>query len=174
MSQEVIDMGWEHYIKELDDKLDYVDVGIVSSKEEYVQGNFTMAQLATVQEFGTEITVTDKMRMYLRANGMPIKNDTKTITIPSRPFMRQTFDERESELAELADSLEKRILTNKSTKHDALKRLGQTHRQQIQSHMKESDNFEPNHPFTLKQKKPKTKPLINTGRMRQAIDFEVG
>ncbi|MBU2648517.1 hypothetical protein KKI24_27670 [bacterium] len=173
--QEVIDMGWEKYWEEMEKDLSYVDVGILSKDgSESVDGGINLAKLATVHEYGTQINVTQKMRMYLMATGLPLKKETTQITIPARPFMRQTFDEQEPELSRAADRLEKKVLNGLSTKRDALAELGQRHRQAIQRNMKTKGKFEPNHPYTLDKKKPKTTPLIDTGRMRQAIDYEVG
>jgi len=174
--QEVIDYGWEDYLRELDDKLSYVDVGILSSNNQSSEsGKITLAELASVQEFGISIAVTPKMRAYLRGTGLPLKPGTTEITIPERPFMRQTFDEQLPQLEDMADKLEREILTKKKTKRLALSELGQAHRQQIQANMADAEKFEPNHPYTLEKKAPKTTPLIGkSGRLRQAIDFEVG
>ena len=179
--QEVIDLGWEHYIQELDKDLSYVDVGILARDgarklpptSEGKQTDITVAQLAAIQEFGTVINVTPKMRGFLSATGMHLSPGTTTITIPSRPYMRQTFDENENELAKQADFLERQILTKKMSKRLALSELGQMHRQQIQKSMSTQGKFKANHPYTV-EKKGSSQPLIDSGGLRQAIDFEVG
>ena len=79
MSQEVVDFGWEKYLKEMDEDLSYVDVGILS--KDGSEGDFPLAQLAAVQEFGNT-------------------------NIPSRPYMRGTFDEQQEQLAKAAGELE--------------------------------------------------------------------
>lgn len=178
--QEVFDFGMDHYLKELDKDLSFVDIGILAGDgaqklpptTEGKQTDITLAQLATIQEFGTVIMVSPKMRVFLAATGLALSPETREITIPSRPFMRQTFDENESLLADLADSLEHQILTKRITVRHALSEIGQTHVNQIQINMSESGKFAANHPYTIARKK-KSQPLINTGRLRQSINYEV-
>jgi len=180
--QEEIDFGLDNYMAELDDDLSFVDVGILSKDgakkhgptSDGKQSDITMAELATIQEFGTVINVTPKMRKFLSATGLNLSPETKVITIPSRPFMRQTFDEQESELGAMAEKLDRDILTKQTSRRAALNQLGQSHRQEIQKNMSTSGKFKANHPYTVARKKGKSMPLIDSGAMRQAIDFEVG
>ncbi len=180
-SQEVIDFGMDNYLKELDKDLSFVDIGILAGDgaqklpptSEGKQTDITLAQLAAIQEFGTMISVTPKMRVFLSATGLALSPETQVITIPSRPFMRQTFDENENQLADLADSLEHQILTKQTTIHHALSEIGQTHVNQIQKSMSTSGKFKENHAYT-KAKKKSSQPLIDTGRLRQSINYEVG
>ena len=44
------------------------------------------ASQARALEEGATITVTDKMRLYLAANGLPLKGTTKFLRIPARPI----------------------------------------------------------------------------------------
>lgn len=178
--QEVIDYGWDAYMKSFDE-LSYVDVGILAQprakkrppNEDGKQTDITLAELAAIQEYGTEINVTDKMRGYLSANGLHLSPDTTIITTPSRPFMRQTFDEQESNIAKIVDELNLMIIEGKISKKDALERLGQMHKQDIQKAMSTKGKFKENHPFTVERKKS-SQPLIDKGLLRQAIDYEVG
>jgi hypothetical protein len=179
--QEEVDFGWDHYLQELDDDLSFVDVGITAKDgaqkhgptEEGKQTDITLAQLATIQEFGTVIAVTPKMRGFLSATGMNLSSGTTTITIPSRPYMRQTFDEELKNLQTRADELEFQVLTKGISKRSALNELGQMHVNQIQKNMKTSGKWEENHPYTI-EKKGSSQPLIDSGRLRQSINFEVG
>ncbi len=178
--QETIDFGMDGYLASLDEDLDHVDVGITAEEGAQKHGpssdgkqtDITMAELATIQEFGTMINVTPKMRGFLGATGMHLRNDTTTITIPPRPFMRNTFDEQEKELGREIDRLETQILTKKISRRDALKRIGGMHQIEIQRNISHGD-WAANHPYT-KDKKGSSQPLIDTGAMRQAINFEVG
>ena len=164
---------WDGYLAELEKDLSYVDVGITAKDGAEDHGGISMARLAAVQEFGVVINVTPKMRGFLGATGLHLKDDTKEITIPSRPYMRGTFDEQENVLAKKADELEKAILTKGMSKRLALSELGQMHRQEIQKNMKTQGKYAENHPYTI-QKKGSSNELIDTGRLRQAINFEVG
>lgn len=169
--QEEIDLGWQDYVDSLDDA-EFVDVGILPEPGAQSAGSITLAQLAAIQEFGTEIAVTSKMRGFLAANGLALSPATKTITIPSRPYMRQTFDEEESNLAKMVDEKDKAVLAGTTTRKKALEEIGQTHRQDIQKSMSTKGKFKENHPFTVQRKKSST-PLIDTGGLRQAIDYQV-
>lgn len=180
-AQEEIDFGWNHYLQELDDDLSFVDVGITAKDgaqkhgptDEGKQTDITLAQLAAIQEFGTVIAITPKMRGFLRATGMNLNPSTMTITIPSRPFMRQTFDEELKTLQKKADELEFQVLTKGISKRSALGELGQIHVNQIQKSMKTSGKWEANHSYTV-EKKGSSQPLIASGTLRQSINFEVG
>lgn len=61
------------------------------------------ADRAAVQENGAHVPVTDKMRAFFRAQGAPLRADTRFIRIPPRPWLAPA--EREVE-AFLADNLE--------------------------------------------------------------------
>ena len=177
MSQEIIDMGWDKYLKELEnDDFNHVDVGIIASDgaQKAGDGDLTLAQLATIQEVGTVINVTKKMRGYLHYNGLHLSPKTKEITIPSRSYVRGTFDENLSILISLVEEQEKQIQDGNQTRKRALTMIGQTHQNQIQKAMSTTGKFKANHPFTIARKNGKDTPLINTGRLRQAINFEVG
>ncbi len=181
MSQEEIDMGWGGYLKELEEYFVYVDVGVVASDgaqklpptAEGKQTDLTLVELATIQEFGTQINVTEKSRKFLHANGFHLSPETKQITIPSRPFIRGTFDENEANLGRMVDEQEKEIQAGRQTRKRALDMIGREHTNQIQDAMQKSGKWEPNHPFTVKQKKS-SQPLIKTGHLRQSISHEVG
>jgi len=177
--QEVIDKGWNNYVNSFDD-VEYVDVGILTQpgaqKRPPVDGkqsDITLAELAAVQEYGAQIQVTPKMRGFLSANGLNLSKSTEVINIPSRPYMRQTFDENESILFRMIDEKDKEVLAGKTTRRKALNEVGQTHKQQIQKSMSTKGKFKPNHPYTIAKKKS-SQPLIDKGILRAAIDYEVG
>lgn len=179
MTQEVIDYGWNDYVNSFDD-YEYVDVGILTEAgaqkrppKDGKQTDITLAGLAAIQEYGTQIQVTAKMRGFLSANGLDLSQSTQTITIPARPFMRQTFDENESMIFRMVDEKDRLVMEGKTTRKAALNEIGQTHRQQIQKAMSTQGKFKANHPYTV-DKKGSSMPLIDTGGLRQAIDYEVG
>ena len=177
IEQEVIDLGYERYIDELKDS--YVDIGILTEPgakkhpdKDGKQTDITLAELAAIQEYGTSIQVTPKMRKYLAVNGLVLSKNTEEITIPSRPYMRQTFDEEQKGLERLIDEKETEILEGLETRRRALDQIGQTHRQQIQKAMRTQGKFKENHPFTA-ERKGSSQPLIDDGILRQAIDYMV-
>jgi len=168
--QEVIDFGWDAYINGLKDTS--VDIGILKKDgTQPVNNAFTLASLAAVQEFGVVINITPKMRRFLRFKGMPLKNSTKTITIPSRPYMRQTFDEQLNELGKFIDDIEAKVVKGKFDRKLALEVIGDFHKTAIQKNMRKQGKFKANHPFTIKQKGSNNE-LIDTGRLVNSIDIE--
>ena len=53
------------------------------------KGGAGIAAYAVWNEFGVpNIPVTDKMRAYMHYQGVHLKKDTTSISIPARPFMR--------------------------------------------------------------------------------------
>jgi hypothetical protein len=169
--QEVIDLGWDSYINGLQDSS--VDIGILTKDgNEKVSNEFTLARLAAVQEYGVVINVTKKMRKYLSWKGLPLKNSTTTITIPSRPFMRQTFDEQVSELGVFIDKMELGVIEGKFDRNLALEIIGDFHKSEIQKNMTTKGKFKANHPFTIKQKGSSNE-LIDTGRLVNSMDIKV-
>lgn len=191
-SQEIIDFGWDGYLAELEKDTEFVDVGVLAQDgaKKLPKGDITMATLASVQEFGHIIkhpggtsfgfkTKKDlesgKISFLKKGKGVFEAGVTRKhdIVIPSRPFMRQTFDEQEQALAKLADDLEFDILTKGTSKRKALSTLGTAHRDAIKRNMKIEGKFERNAPSTIRKKKSSNE-LIDKGLLRGAIQYEVG
>ncbi len=189
--QEVIDLGWKKYSVELTKDVEYVDVGIVASDgAQKIDNDLTLAELASVQEFGMTIDhpggtsfgfktkaamERGEIRFLKKGKGVFEMGITgpHEIVIPSRPFIRGTFDEHEADLAKLVEEMEDEILAGKKTRKQALTQIGQTHQNQIQKAMNTAGKFEPNAPSTIR-KKGSAQPLKDKGRLVQAINFEVG
>ena len=168
--QEVIDFGWDAYINGLKDTS--VDIGILKKDgNQEVNKSFTLARLAAVQEFGVVINITPKMRSFLRFKGMPLKKSTTTITIPSRPAWRVSFDEQVNELGIFIDDIETKIVEGKFDRKLALEIIGDFHKTKIQKTMRKQGKFKANHPFTINQKGSSNE-LIDTGRLVNSIDIE--
>lgn len=169
--QEIIDFGWDNYINGLQDS--FVDVGILTRDgNQKVDKNFTLAQLATVQEFGVVINVTDKMRGFLSHEGLHLSPSTTTITIPSRPYMRQTFDEQVQSLSKFASQMEGKVIEGKVDRELALEIIGDFHKAEIQKNMRKPGKFAANHPFTI-DRKGSSNELIDSARLVNSIDIEV-
>lgn len=196
-SFEIIDMGYEHYMKELEQNdYEYVDVGILakdgakqSKKRTGGRGNLTLAQKAYINEFGAVIKHpggTDygykskagaergEIRFLKKGTGFVTGTTGEhDIVIPPRPFLRQTLEENKEELFKRANELELEVLTKKSTIREALITLGKEHQDQITLAMKTKGKFEPNKKSTIKRK-GSTTPLIETGQLRSSISYGVG
>lgn len=107
-------------------------------------------------------------------------NEFGTHLIPSRPFMRQTFEKRKSELYKRLDAEYAAIVSGKKPALLSLNLLGAWYQQQIQNEILDGD-FVPNAPSTIARKEAKrrkgakdpVKPLIDTGRMRQSVRYVI-
>jgi hypothetical protein len=152
------DKGWSNIVSEIG-KIDqsFVQVGVQADAEPYPEGE-SVADVAYYNEFGTD-------------------------TIPSRPFMRQTFDTKSAELSKRIQAQMGMILDGKQSVYHALAILGEWYQLQIQKEIVDG-NWTPNAPSTLKIKEAKSNsdnketdgevhPLIDTGRLRQSIRYVV-
>ena len=86
-------------------------------------------------------------------------NELGTVHIPARPFLRQSVDDNVSKINSFLQS--KKVL----------KEIGIFQKDLIQEKITEG-SFTPNAESTIK-KKGSSKPLIDTGRMRQSVNYEI-
>ena len=143
-----------------------VRIGILSS----AKGEILM--IANVNEYGCDIPVTDKMRGYFKGVfGIAIRRETTKIRIPERSFIRSSYDENKNKFRTYDDYLSA-VLDMKISVQDFYQIVGNACVNTIKEYIRRGD-FEPDSSLTLERKKPKTKPLIDTGRLINAIDFEV-
>lgn len=126
-----------------------VDIGVFAE-----QGSEVVIYAAT-NEFGTD-----------RAG--PNRN----ITIPERSFLRAGVDENKNEFRTFLESKAVRIVLGKESKERVLSKLGALAQGKIQSRIAQG-RFTPNAPLTIRIK-GSTKPLIDTGRLRQSITWRIG
>lgn len=148
VSIEDIDHGFKSIVKEIKSfKNDYVKVGVLSDAGMSEDGKTGLVDVATFNEFGTS-------------------------RIPPRPFMGQTFDKNKVEINRKIDEGFNAIVSGKEQAMPLLKKLGVWYKGEIQKIFTDG-NFVPNAPSTLKQKSEKGRPLIDTGRLRQSIQFSV-
>lgn len=131
----------------------------------------TILMIATVQEFGCKIDVTPKMRAYLHSQGLHLSASTTQINIPERSFIRSGFDAQKERYEARATKLLDQVLHLKLPVKTFFNALGEYIAGQMQEYMTDIDS-PPNHPFTVAQKKS-SNPLIDSGRMRQAITYRV-
>lgn len=97
-------------------------------------------------------------------------NELGTSTIPARPFMKQSFENHESDLQGACDTVNA-LISNGSTAEQALVTLGDFCKALVQEEIV-NGGFEPNAPSTIRKKKSE-RPLIDTGYMRQNVDFKI-
>jgi len=89
---------------------------------------------------------------------------------PPRPFMKQSFENHEPELKQACAHAYQTVSTGGSAEQ-ALKQLGVFARGLVQEEIVNGD-FEPNAPSTIK-KKGSEQPLIDTGFMRQNVNYVI-
>lgn len=190
---EDIDHGWDRIVKQLDSIKDgaYVAVGVLSDSSTWAaDAPANLADIATFNEFGAP-----------------------QAHIPSRPFMRQSFDKNISAITRFQELMQNDVYLGNKTEAEALDALGVFFKGKVQGIFR-SGSFKANAPSTIRQKnrskikKAKrtikktrslnkrgvslsskqlqsflgaketvnlggTTPLIDTGRLRQSIHYEV-
>ena len=94
--------------------------------------------------------------------------------IPSRPFIRSTYDIYRDEIAKMIDAQIINIILGKTSKEKVLKSIGVFFVGKVKARIGEKPSpFKENAASTLAAKFPKDQPLIVTGRMRSAIAYEL-
>lgn len=129
-----------------------IAAGWIHPGEKHADTQLTMAQLAQVMEYGA---VTGK----------------KT-HIPPRPMLRFTARLKGTEWAKEAGELSKNVLNGKQKGRGAYETLGMLIADDIKGTMSNASLYKPNAPATVK-KKGKNTPLIDTGALRDAVDYKV-
>ena len=97
-------------------------------------------------------------------------NELGTVRSPSRPFLRKSVDENTGKINSFLKS-QKRNLVNGASAEQVLKEIGIFQKDLIQEKITEG-SFTPNAPSTIRKKKS-SKPLIDTGRMRQSVNYVI-
>lgn len=97
-------------------------------------------------------------------------NELGTVNIPARPFLRMSVDDNESKINAFLQS-KKRDLVRGVSAEQVLKEIGIFQKDLIQEKIT-SGSFAPNAPSTVK-KKGSSKPLIDSGRMRQSVNYVI-
>lgn len=97
-------------------------------------------------------------------------NEFGTSSMPARPFMRQSFENHEDELQKICDTANQTI-SNGGEAEDALNQIGVFCKGLVQQEIVDG-GFEPNAESTVK-KKGSAQPLIDTGLMRQSVNYVV-
>lgn len=97
-------------------------------------------------------------------------NELGTVHIPARPFLRQSVDDNLSKINSFLRE-KKNDLVRGASAEQVLKEIGIFQKDLIQEKITDG-SFAPNAPSTIK-KKHSSKPLIDTGRMRQSVNYEI-
>lgn len=99
-----------------------------------------------------------------------IWNEYGTERIPPRPFMDITFNKYQNKWA---TQLEKLLVQNKFDLSKSLRLLGEIIRADIKITIETTDLYVPNAPSTQAKKGGVNSPLIDTGHMRDSIEYEL-
>lgn len=97
-------------------------------------------------------------------------NELGTVDIPSRPFLRKSVDENEDKIRAFLEEKGEDIVAGATTEQ-VLKEIGIFQKDLIQEKIKEG-SYKPNALATIRRK-GSSKPLIDTGRMRQSVNYEI-
>ena len=97
-------------------------------------------------------------------------NELGTVNSPPRPFMRMSIDENKAKINAFCAN-EARKISQGGTAEQALKSIGVFAKGLVQEKIKDG-TFVPNAPSTI-ARKGSDKPLIDTGRMRQSVNFVI-
>lgn len=125
----------------------------------------------TVNEYGMDINITDKMRAWLLANGLYVKSTTTAIHIPERSFIRKTFMEKGDQINSAVKINLDQLLTMKIDINTFFNRTGDFLVQIVQQTI-ENTFAPPNHPFTV-QMKGSNHPLIDSGKLFDSITYKI-
>ena len=142
-----------------------LEVGIFAPEgsEEYI--------IAMVNEYGANITVTDKMRGYLAGKGLHLKRTTTTIKIPERSFIRAGYEANKEGIERMVTGLLPNVIHGRMTPENFYGMIGEYIVGKLHEYV-QAFSSPPNHPFTVQQK-GSDHPLIDTGRLNQSITYRV-
>jgi len=132
------------YFRELQ-KLAELEVQVGFQGDQTYEDGTSLAEVAAYNEFGSSDT-------------------------PERPFMKQSFENHESELQAACDLVNKTLAAGGSAEQ-ALDKLGVSVKGIVQEEIV-NGGFAPNAESTIKQKGSE-QPLIDSGYMRQSVNYVV-
>jgi hypothetical protein len=127
--------------------------------------------IANVNEYGVNITVTPKMRGWFAAQGFPLSPQKDEIKIPERPFIRGSFDNNLFRIVEFGRRDIIKVFNLTMSVDVYFKRLGLYCVSLVKKYMTDSRDIE-NSGMTIALK-GSDNPLIDTGRLRASITYEV-
>lgn len=146
---------WLQQMKEVANK-PFTKIGVLGTSENTStgEGGTTVLQYASANEFGAS---------GAGRNG--------SVTIPERSYIRSTIDERKRRIFGKAFNLQKDIFLGKISMKKALSIMGLLIKGNIVQKIVSLRS--PANAASTIRKKGSSNPLIDEGRLRQSIDFEV-
>lgn len=98
-------------------------------------------------------------------------NELGTVHIPSRPFLRNSVDNNMDKISDNMEAWCNKVLHGEMQAHELMTNMGMLMKGLIQEEIVKG-NFEPNKPATI-QKKGSDKPLIDSGIMRESVNYQI-
>lgn len=188
-----IDRGMENIKRELEKaRHSSVKVGVLEGTAPHKSSHIDMVRLAAVHEFGMDVPHPGGTLYGFNNMGpgmgsfrfLPNNTDgvvlgrtrAHIIPIPERSFIRATVDENKELITDLQVKILDGILRGRASTQKGLSLLGQKVENLIKKRM--ADGIDPPNARSTVMKKTKgeggvTKPLIDTGNLRQSIRYMV-
>lgn len=184
------DLGWSKVMRQLY-RLSKREITVgIQSGTMTEDGETTLAKVAAIHEFGGTITQqadTVTINRKLKRDGSFANGGrfvkrkkanfssthvrrARTIKIPQRSFLRATVDEKKTEISKLATNAVKSVIEG-ADPEAAMRIVGLGVEGMVKKKIT-TGPFAPNAPSTVKRKRS-SRPLIDTGHMRQSIRYNI-
>jgi hypothetical protein len=146
--------GLRKQLQALRDGDSFVKAGVVGKKAQADHGGISDGDLAMVHEFGATI-----------------QRGESTIVIPERSFVRSTFDAHRADYIARLRAFIGEVYDGRTTLPRVLQQLGSDMARDMRRRI-DAHELSPLAPSTIERKGSDT-PLLDTGRLREAITDEV-
>lgn len=137
-----------------------VDVGVLNGEHKW---------LASIHEYGCDIAVTDKMRVFLHSQGLHLKATTTHIHIPERSFLRTGYDKNAGKVKQKINQMLADVASGKMSESTLYEAAGVELAGAIKNYAVEL-SAPPDHPFTV-DRKGSSNPLVDNGDMIGGITW---
>lgn len=137
-----------------------VEVGVLKGKN---------AWLASIHEYGCDIPVTEKMRVFLHSQGLHLKKSTTSIHIPERSFLRSGYDKNRDEVMKKAQKALVDVASGTMSANTLYSAVGLELSSKIKDYARDLDS-PANHSFTT-DRKGSSNPLVDSGSLIGGITW---
>ena len=147
-------------------------------REATYDGKTSVAQVATWNEHGTVIPVTEKMRGWFGVRGIHLKKSTTHIVVPPRPFLRPCCEENMAKWKQEMENSVQAVMEGNVTPDQAAEMIGGMvvgDLQEAISKVREPPLSPVTVAFRASRKGGETsdQPLNDTGHMIATVTFKV-
>lgn len=153
------------------------DLGWKEIQREVVKLGSKVVKVGITKESGKEIPSGERkdgkttIVQYAYWNEMGVHGSSKWL-IPPRPFVKGWTLAKESEIMETLQEFSNKVSGGHLKAMTALNSLGLYGKSGIMEYIRNSSNFVPNAPLTIKKKKSSA-PLIDEGFLIGAVNYEI-